>query len=520
MPDTTIDDQRAALRAWLARHAPDEPVTYTETHISIVAFGRERAWKLKKAVAYSFVDLSTREQRRQQCEREVMLNRRLSPDVYLGVVPLDDESGRVVDHVVEMLRLPDDRRLSALAASGSASSACLDQVADLVAWFHAIAPFGDAIAASATRDAVSKLWEGNIVDLGVHTGSILDAGNLDRVALLARRYLAGREPLFRDRIASRRARDGHGDLLADDIFCLSDGPRVLDCLEFDDHLRYGDVLADVAFLAMDLERLGRTDLARHFLDRYKQDMSDDWPVSLEHLYVAYRAVVRSKVACLRAVDGAVGAAASARRLLAMAGHHLEAGRVRLVLIGGPPATGKTTLANAVADRLGWPVLHSDEVRKELAGIAATTHVPAPIDSGIYTPEWHVRTYAALRDRAREHLERGSSVVLDASWSDPHCRALAVGMAEETRSDVVAFRCAATRDVVAARAAARAASGTDASDAAGATVEHLAARFAPWPDALVVDTSAPVDVVTASVLASIRGDQPRPLGGVDPMTDRQ
>jgi len=502
MPDTTIDDQRTALRAWLARRAPDEVVSFAETHISIVAFGHDRAWKLKKAVAFSFVDLSTRELRHNQCEREVMLNRRLAPDVYLGVVPLDDDSGRVVDHVVEMRRLPDDRRLSALVASGTAPSPCVDQVIDLVAWFHAIAPSGVAIAARATRDAVGELWAENVRELGSHAGSIVDRTALDRVTLLARRYLAGRAPLFDERIAARRARDGHGDLLADDIFCLSDGPRVLDCLEFDDHLRYGDVLGDVAFLAMDLERLGRADLARHVLDRYAQITADDWPRSLEHLYVAYRALVRSKVACLRAVDGTTGAEGSARQLLGMARDHLEAGRVRLVLIGGPPATGKTTLANAVARRLDWPALHSDEVRKELAGISPSTHERPPLDSGIYAPEWDVRTYAALCGRGREHLERGLSVVLDASWSDPKFRAQAGRMAADKSSDVVAFRCAAPGDVTTARAAARASARGDASDAVGTTVERLAARFAPWPDALVVDTSAPVDVVTASVVASI------------------
>ena len=310
--------------------------------------------------------------------------------------------------------------------------------------------------------------------------------------------------MFNERIAARRARDGHGDLLADDIFCLPDGPRVLDCLEFDDHLRYGDVLADVAFLAMDLERLGRADLARHFLDRYRQITSDDWPGSLEHLYVAYRALVRSKVACLRAVDGTKDAEGSARRLLGMAREHLEAGRVRLVLIGGAPATGKTTLGTAIAGRLDWPVLHSDEVRKELAGIAPSTHERPALDTGIYAPEWDVRTYAALCERARERLERGESVVLDASWSDPRFRAQAVRAAQETSSDVVAFRCTAPLEVTNARAAARAAAGTDASDAVGETVQTLTSRFAPWPDALVVDTSASLDAVTSSVVASITG----------------
>lgn len=501
-PDTTIENQRTALHAWLRRRFPDDTVTFTETHISILAFGRERAWKLKKAVAYPFIDLSTTDLRRQQCEREVLLNRRLAPDVYLGVVALDDDSGRVVDHLVEMRRLPDDRRLSTLVAAGSEPIACLDRVAELVARLHAEAPSGGAVDASATRDAVCDLWEENIDELGEHAGSILERAVFERVALLARRYLAGRARVFDERVDAGRARDGHGDLLTDDIFCLDDGPRVLDCLEFDDRRRYGDVLGDVGFLAMDLERIGRADLGRHFLDRYAELTADDWPGSLEHLYVAYRAVVRSKVACLRATDGTTESGVQARQLLGMAQDHLESGRVRLVLIGGPPATGKTTLANAVADRLDWPVFHSDEVRKELAGIAMTTHERPSLDTGIYAPEWDRRTYTALCARARAYLERGLSVLLDASWSNQRFRDQIMRMATETSSDVVAFRCTASMDVTRMRAAARATAGTDASDASGQTVEVLADRFAPWPEASIVDTSSAVEEITSSVVASI------------------
>ncbi|HEY5172388.1 MAG TPA: hypothetical protein VIK54_11750, partial [Acidimicrobiia bacterium] len=131
------------------------------------------------------------------------------------------------------------------------------------------------------------------------------------------------------------------------MYCLDDGPRFLDCLEFDDQLRYGDVLADVAYLATDLERLGHRELADHLLDRYRQLTADSWPTSLADLYIAYGATVRSKVACLSAsAVGSPGSAAvrTARRLLGLAAAHLAQGRVRLVLVGGAPATGKTTLA--------------------------------------------------------------------------------------------------------------------------------------------------------------------------------
>ncbi|HTK16451.1 MAG TPA: AAA family ATPase [Acidimicrobiia bacterium] len=506
-PDTTVDGQRAALRAWVQRRRPGREISFTETHVSILAFAGDRAWKLKKAVVYPFVDLSTRKLRRRQCEREVGLNRRLARDVYLGVVPLDDPSGRVVDHLVEMVRMPDDRRLAALVSGPSDPTPCLDRVADVVARFHHGAPSGGAIDAHAMHDAVAGRWEHNLAELAPHVPSILDRDDVDRLAALARAYIAGRVQLFDERVAAGRARDGHGDLLADDIFCLADAPRVLDCLEFDDHLRYGDVLADVAFLAMDLERLGRADLAHHFLDRYRERAGDAWPESLEHFYIAYRALVRAKVACLRTKDGAPETADRARDLLALAEAHLAAGRVRLVLVGGAPGTGKTTLARAVAYELRWPVFHSDEVRKELAGIAPSAHGRSAVDAGIYTPEWDARTYEELCRRAAEHLRRGVSVVLDASWGEPVLRANAARCGASTSSEVISFRCSVAPTVAAARASARALVGKDASDVSGDLARKIGARFVDWPGASVVDTSAAPEVVAASVLADLRGRSP-------------
>src|SRR5690606_13545776 len=178
------------------------------------------------------------------------------------------------------------------------------------------------------------------------------------------------------RVAAGRACDGHGDLLADDVFCLDDGPQVLDCLEFDDALRYEDVLADVAFMAMDLERLGRADLAEHFLDAYRRAAGEDWPASLAHHHIAYRAQVRAKVTAIRAQQGDAGSVDAARALLKLCFDHLEAGRVRLILVGGAPGTGKSTLAAGLAASLGATVLRSDVIRKERAGLAPSESAAA------------------------------------------------------------------------------------------------------------------------------------------------
>jgi predicted kinase len=256
---------------------------------------------------------------------------------------------------------------------------------------------------------------------------------------------------------------------------------------------------------MDLEHLGRPDLAHRFLRRYREVSGDVWPTSLEHLYIAYRALVRAKVACLRGHEATI----DARLHLALAKRHLEAGRIRLVLIGGAPGTGKTTLANALARRLDLPVLHSDEVRKQLAGLAPTSHHPAAVDAGIYSPAWDDRTYAALGERAADHVRRGRSVVIDASWSEDRRRAEMAALAGATSSELVAFRCSVAPGVAAARASARAESGLDASDVAGDMARTLGARFADWPEAAVVDTAADPGTIVAAVIAAMDATAPAP-----------
>jgi aminoglycoside phosphotransferase family enzyme/predicted kinase len=494
---------RSLLIDWLERRAPGVPIEVVETHISIVAFQGDRVFKLKKPVAFAFVDLSTPELREADCLREVELNRRLAADVYLGVDAVTDRDGRVVDHVVEMVRMPPERRLATLARAGSDVVPCLDRVAHVMSRFHATAPTGPIVALSATRDAVAEIWEMAFEQTRQFEGSLLDSRTAQCVATRARRYLAGREPLFAQRIAAGRARDGQGDLLAEDIFCLDDGPRILDCLEFDERLRYGDALADVAFLAMDLERLGRPDLSRQFLDRYSEHAQDDWPSSLEHLYVAYRAHVRAKIACLRDAQGSRTAAVDAAVLLGLAHNHLEAGRVRLVLVGGPPATGKTTVAVALGAELGWPVLRSDVIRKELAGLQPQTRADAPLDQGLYSPSWTDTTYATLIDRAREYVVMGQSVILDASWGHARWLAAAEKLATTTSTDLAAFRCDAPLRVTNARAAARRAEATDASDVGPELARDLTDRFPPWPAAVVLDTSGRPGAATEEALTILR-----------------
>ena len=493
--------QRVAFDAWLVGRTPGIPIEYVETHVSILAFQGDRVFKLKKAVSFPFIDLSTPEQRLRNCERELALNQRFAPDIYLAVLDVTDARGVIVDHAVEMRRLPRERRL-ALLVQNESGGRCVEALARTLVQLHARAPRSARIDAAGRPDAVMSMWSREVDEVRRVAGSILDRDIAEDAARLGERYLVGRTPLLNARVAAGRVCDGHGDLLADDVYCLDDGPRILDCLEFDDRLRFGDVLADAAFLAMDLERLGRHDLGAAFLRRYREQSNEDWPASLAHFYVAYRAHVRAKVACLRHSQSADDeAAAQARAHLVLARDHLRRGRVRLVLIGGSPGTGKTTLATAVGQATGWDVLHSDLIRKELAGLEPLATAAGALDSGLYSAEWNERTYRELLDRARGLLAFGHSVVLDASWSHAEWRDAAAEIARALFADLTAVQCDAPVDIAMTRVKTRP---HGASDADPEVAAAIAKRFAPWPEASVIDTRRSVEESIGRALEEIEG----------------
>lgn len=470
-----------------------------ETHSAVVFLLGDRAVKLRKPVDLGFLDFTTREARRAISHEEVRLNRRLAPDVYEGVADVLGPDGEPCDHLVVMRRMPEERRLTTMIRAGEPVEAELRQVARMVASLHSRARRGPEVDREGEAGALLARWTASFEQVRETAGAVLDPPVLQEIERLTRRYLDGRERLFAARIADGRIVDGHGDLQADDIFCLDDGPRILDCLEFDERLRFVDGLDDAAFLAMDLERLGAPRLAELFLRRYIAFSGDHAPPSLWHHYVAYRAFVRAKVAALRHLQGGRGAAGQARDLAELALRHLRAGSVTLVLVGGGPGTGKTTLAAALADRLGCALLSSDRVRKELAGIAPEQPAPAPYGEGIYSPEWTERTYRELLSRAETLLLHGEPVVLDATWSNAGWREAAEELAGRASSDLVALRCTAPPQLVAERLARRRGG---ISDADQAIADAVTAAAEPWPGAVEIDTGVPPERAAERALAAI------------------
>ena len=473
-----------------------------ETHSAVVLLMGDRAYKVKKPVDLGFLDFTTRAAREAAIRRELVLNRRLTPDVYLGVLEVRDADGRPCEHLLVMRRMPEDRRLSTLVRAGADVAPDLRRLAKDLAAFHATARTGADIASSGSAPALRKRWEDNVQGLRDHPVTTVGAELADQVEELALEFVDGRAPLLDSRVAAGLVRDGHGDLLADDIFCLPDGPRALDCLDFSDELRWMDVLDDAACLATDLERLGSPHLGAQFLHDYAEYSGTREPPALRHHYAAYRAVMRAKVAAIRAAGHHThtGPDADEAALLCDIGvAHLRRGRVRLVLVGGPPGSGKSTLSAALADRLGAVLVGSDAERKALAGVAATVHVPAAFGEGIYTAGMTARTYASLADRAARLLGMGETVVVDALFAAAGLREQFRALARAGSTPVVELVCSARTAVVEDRLRARAARPDAVSDADLPVGRRLAALSDPWPEASVVHTGSSRQTAVAQAL---------------------
>ncbi|BCO34968.1 hypothetical protein BMW24_015720 [Mycobacterium heckeshornense] len=471
-------------------------VEVRETHTGLVVLAGDRAYKGKKPITTDFLDFSTQDLREHAFVRELELNRRLAPASYLGIAHFNSPWAGTEEPVLVMRRHPDSSRLATMVQRGQHVADSLAAIAEVLARFHESAVRNQSVDAQGEQRAIHHRWRANITEMTDVAGTVVDPQRLKTIDELVSRFIAGRAALFNERIADRRILDGHGDLLADDIFCLPDGPEILDCLEFDDQLRYVDAIDDAAFLAMDLEFLGHKNLGELFLGNYVRLARDPAPRSLTDFYIAYRAVVRAKVDCVRYAQGNPDAAVEASRHLDIALQHLRAGAVRLALVGGGPGTGKTTLARGLAERVGAVVISTDEVRRELQDAGTIAGAAGVLNSGLYSEENVAAVYDEVLRQAHDHLVNGRSVILDATWRDPGRRDQARQLAAQTYSGTVELMCTTPVRTAVQRVGDRPAGSV--SDATPEVASALADESWDWAEAHRIDTSrSPAESIDVS-----------------------
>lgn len=453
-----------------------EEAVHIQTHTSHVFLVGDDVYKVKKPVDFSFLDYSTLEKRKACCEKEVEMNRRFSPDVYRGVLPLFDGGGgrlafegegEPVEYAVHMRRLPQEAMLARRLAAGDVREDEMVALAELLGRFYEGADQGAAIANFGSPDQIRENTVENFDTTEDFEEELLP--DLCRRFLRAanERFLAERTGLLLDRVAGGRIVDGHGDLKPENLFLTESGPVVTDCIEFNDRFRYGDVLVDLAYLTMGLREAGREDLREAFLGRYRR-FEPDYPEELLDYYEIYRAVVKGKIEGFRARQEEVPAPEREEaRAISLRHFHLArrialGHRPVLVVLCGVTGSGKSALAPALVSGLGAGRAESDRIRKDLAELPHETRVEVPYGVGLYSPEMSAKTYAEMRRRAAEALAVGQSFVLDATHLTREDRATALAAADGTDAIRAIVAVTATEEQIAAHDAARGA-GPGASD---------------------------------------------------------
>jgi aminoglycoside phosphotransferase family enzyme/predicted kinase len=498
-----------ALRDPACYPHPVDRVVVLETHISWVLLAGDFAYKLKKPVRLPFLDFSTPQLRRRYCDEELRLNRRTAPQVYLDVVPIGGEpraprvglGGPALEHAVRMRRFPQEALFSRLAAHGALQDEHVDALAEALASFHGAIAGGAVPDGIGTAEAIRAPAMENFSEILALRPRVRALDALEALRRWTGAEGAALAPTFVARRLAGFVRECHGDLHLGNVVSIGGAAVLFDGIEFAPRLRWTDVMADAAFPFMDLTR-GNERLAWRFLDRYLQRTGDYEGLAVLRFYAVYRALVRAKIAAVRAGQLAHG---DPRRLDAIAelDEYVELARRLssrpapvLALMHGVSGSGKSTAAQALLESLGAVRLRSDVERKRLHGLDPAAKTDSVIGGGIYTAEAGERTYRRLEELARAALSAGYPVVVDAAFLE---RPRRDGLRDVARACNAAFQivsCCAPATVLRERVERRSRTLADASEASPEILERqLAMEHGLAPGELVhatrIDTSKPL-----------------------------
>jgi hypothetical protein len=460
-----------------------------ETHISWVLLAGNDAYKIKKSLDLGFLDFSTLEARHFYCTEELRLNRRLAPNLYLDVVAIGGSPEQpvlggepAIEYAVHMRRFPRSAMMDRLLEDGQITTAHIDKLAATIARFHAALPPAAADSPFGSTAAIQAVVLENFAQLAPSLEAPADLALLEQVRLASEREFTACEPLFRQRAAAGSVRECHGDLHLGNIVLLDDTPVPFDGIEFSTTLRWIDVISEIAFTVMDLLQRGQPQLAWRFLNAYLEGSGDYAGISVLRFYLAYRAMVRAKVAAIRANQEDAAQArqelAACRSYLALAHDCLTRRRPALIITHGLPGCGKSTFAQIALERLGAIRVRSDVERKRLFGLDALADSRSQTGTGIYGEQTTRRTYARLHELARGLLAAGFPVIVDAAFLRHAERENFRALAREMGAPFIIASLRTDEAVLAERLAQRSSRRDDASEADASVLRTLQAAQEP------------------------------------------
>ncbi len=512
----------ALLKPEAYPHRPQQ-IELVQTQISLVFLAGDYVYKIKKPVNFGFLDYTSLEKRLFYCQQEVQLNRRLCPDVYLGVVKVVEQGGAIsvegegeaIEYAVKMRRLASDRTMDRLLEAGQVSPEMLQRVAERLANFHAQAETNAEIGGYGDLEMIRENCQENFGQTEKHIELCLSRKAYEALKYYSYLFLELNRPLLQKRRDESRIRDCHGDVHSAHV-CFTDGICIFDCIEFNERFRYADVASEVAFLAMDIDFHGHPEHSQHLVDTYVASSGDHDLLLLLNFYKSYRAYVRGKVESFKLDDPLISqvdkkrALEMARRYFDLAYSYIDTQGPALFITTGLIGTGKSTLAQALAERLDIPVISSDIVRKSLAGIPVTEHRFEEVRGGIYSADFSQRTYGELFRQASERLSEGRSVILDAAFGRAEDRRKAMELAEEKGADFWALECVCADETIMERLERRMKeeSASDGRVEIFGDLKRGYENVAEIPEAnhLIIDTSVSQEEMLGQVFASMKEEQ--------------
>lgn len=459
-------------------HEP-EKVDLVETHISWVFLAGELVYKLKKPLDFGFLDFTSLEKREYFCHEEVRLNRRLAPDIYLGMRPVTlDEGGRCVmgggtgdpvEFAVEMKRLPEEDMMYSLLDRGEIGPETMDRITGVLVEFYKKAETGERINLYGRREFIKHNTDEDFWQTIDYVDKVISGGRYDHIQQYNDDFIEEQADLLERRIDGGYIRDCHGDLHMGNI-CLGDKVWIFDCIEFNEALRYSDAAADLAFLAMDLDFNGRPDLSNRLINGYSDLAKDEEIYGVLDFYKCYRAYVRGKINCF-AGDQAGGDREKREKAFDLARRYFDlayvyAGgrrRPRVFVFFGLMGAGKTHWARKTARKTGAMLLSSDRLRKKTAGLSSKSRVYVPFGQGLYSADITEKVYEAMHSEADKAAGAGMDVVLDASYMKKNYRKDVMETAARTGAELVFINVRANEETVMSRLKKREENGRSMSD---------------------------------------------------------